>query len=236
MTSRSKIHLLVDADPIAYRIGFASQSKDKSTGLVEADPLHYALHSCDVWIDEMLKDAGCGSAEFYLTGKDNFRFKVRDDYKGTRKGSRRPVHLDDIRTHLVKRYKATIVDGMEADDALGLRQTKDTAIATIDKDLLMVEGLHYNYIKKEWKEVSAEEGERFFYQQMITGDSVDNIVGIHGMGEKKAQKLLSETPREDWDKAIIELYIEKSDFHRCVQNSMLLWILQRDKQMPIDFS
>ena len=238
MTSRSKLHLLVDADPIAYRIGFASQSKDKETGLVTADPLSYALHSCDVWINEMLEDSGCGSASFFLTGKENFRYKVRKDYKENRRGAgaKKPIHLDQIRVYLKNKYKAKIVEGMEADDALGLVQTEGTAIATIDKDLLMVEGLHYNYVKREWKTVTHEEGERFFYQQMITGDKVDNIIGIHGMGEKKANRLLDETPREGWDEAIINLYIEKSDFHRCVQNSMLLWILQRGKEMPIDFS
>jgi DNA polymerase-1 len=229
------MHLLVDADPIAYRIGFASQKKDKETGLVVADPLSHTLHSCKVWVNEMLEATGCDTASFYLTGKTNYRYKVREDYKGNRKGGDKPVHLEAIRQYLEEVYGAIVVHGMEADDAVGLRQTSDTAIATIDKDLLMVEGLHYNYGKQTWTEVSAEEGERFFYQQMITGDKVDNILGIHGLGEKKAQKLLANTPREDWDEMVIDLYIKHLDFHRCVQNSMLLWILQKDKQMPMEF-
>lgn len=229
------MELLVDADPIAYRIGFASQKKNKETGLVEADPVAFALHSCKQWVEEMLDESGCSSASFFLTGDGNFRYKVRSDYKANRKGTDKPIHLEAIREYLSTKFKAKIVHGMEADDAVGLLQTDKTMIATIDKDLLMVEGRHYNYVKKEFKEVTAEEGTAFFYQQMLTGDKVDNIIGLHGVGEKTAQKLLANTPRESWDELVIEKYIENLDFHRCVHNSMLLWILQRGKQMPMEF-
>ena len=53
------------------------------------------------------------------------------------------------------RYGAQVIDGMEADDALALAQTDKTAIATIDKDLLMVVGRHYNYVKQTWQDVTC---------------------------------------------------------------------------------
>ena len=86
-------------------------------------------------------------------------------------------------------------------------------------------------------EVSAKEGEYFFYKQMITGDKVDNIIGIRGLGEKKASKLLDTTPRKLWDKTITDLYIKEFEdgYHRAVQNTQLLWMLQRDRQMPMEF-
>lgn len=104
----------------------------------------------------------------------------------------------------------------------------------------MCEGKHYNFVKKEFTNVTKEEGTRFFYQQMITGDTSDNILGIRGLGKVKASKLLKDTARKDWDNMIIDLYIKEFGYeegrNRCVQNSQLLWILQRDKQMPMDFS
>jgi DNA polymerase-1 len=173
----------------------------------------------------------------FLTGKDNFRKKIRDDYKGTRKKRDKPKHYQAVRDYLVSQFQAQVVDGMEADDALSLQQKPDhsTAIATIDKDLLMVEGLHYNYNTKEWKKVSDKQGTRFFYKQMLTGDRVDNITGIRGIGDKKADKLLDE--HNDWDKLIVDMYLDEFDngFQRAVENSQLLWMLQRDKEMPIDF-
>ena len=231
---------LIDGDIIAYRVGFACQKKDKETGLVTADPKPYALHSTKLYVNQIIEDCGCTSYTIYLTPKKTFRNKVRDDYKGNRKGIAKPVHLDAIRTYLVSIYKAVVVNNIEADDALGLKQDDTTCIASIDKDLLMCEGRHYNFVKKEQKFVTPEEGTRFFYQQMITGDTADNILGIRGLGAVKASKLLQDTARKDWDSMIIDLYIKEFGYdegrNRCVQNSQLLWILQKGKQMPMDFS
>jgi len=226
--------LLIDGDPIVYKIAFASQKKQED-GSVKADPESHALHSCKRYIQEIIKDTKCSSYKIFLSGKGNFRDKIRGDYKGNRSKVEKPVHYRAIRDYLESRYKAQVVTGMEADDALGLAQTEDTAIATIDKDLLMVEGLHYNYNKKEWKTVTAEEGTRFFYKQMLTGDRVDNITGIKGIGDKKADKLLDE--HDDWDKLIVDMYLDEFEngFQRAVENSQLLWMLQRGKEMPIDF-
>ena len=231
---------LIDGDIIAYRVGFACQKKDKETGLVTADPKPYALHSTKLYVNQIIEGCGCNSYTIYLTPKTTFRNKVRDDYKGNRKDIAKPVHLEAIRTYLISIYKAKVVDNIEADDALGLKQDSDTMICSIDKDLLMCEGNHYNFVKKEQKFVTPEEGTRFFYQQMITGDSADNILGIRGLGKVKASKLLKDTARKNWDNMIIDLYIQEFGYeegrNRCVQNSQLLWILQSNKQMPMDFS
>jgi DNA polymerase-1 len=234
------VKALIDGDIIAYRVGFACQKKDKETGLVTADPKPYALHSTKLYVNQIIEDCGCNSYTIYLTPKTTFRNKVRDDYKGNRKDVAKPVHLEAIRTYLISIYKAKVVDNIEADDALGLKQDDTTCIASIDKDLLMVTGKHYNFVKKEHKYVTPEEGTRFFYQQMITGDSADNILGIRGLGKVKASKLLNDTARKNWDNMIIDLYIKEFGYeegrNRCVQNSQLLWILQSNKQMPMDFS
>jgi 5'-3' exonuclease len=232
--------LLIDGDIIVYRIGFASQTTDKETGLVIADPESHALHSCKLYLDKVVEESGCDSFTVYLTPKTNFRKKVRDDYKANRKDKAKPVHVGAIRKYLISKYKAKEIEGMEADDALGLKQDSTTCIASIDKDLLMCEGRHYNFVKKEHTTTTPEQGTKFFYQQMIMGDAVDNIMGIKGLGKVKSLQLLDMTPRKEWDDMILDLYIEHFGYaegrNRCVQNSQLLWILQRDKQMPMDFS
>ena len=234
------MRLLIDGDIICYRVGFASQSTDKETGLVEADPLPHALHSTKLYVNQIIEDSGCTEYNIYLTPKTTFRNKVREDYKANRKDKPKPIHIKAIRDYLINTYKAKVVQGIEADDALGLSQNPYTIIASIDKDLLMCEGKHYNFVKKDFTDVTKEEGTRFFYQQMITGDTSDNILGIRGLGKVKASKLLKDTARKDWDNMIIDLYIKEFGYeegrNRCVQNSQLLWILQRDKQMPMDFS
>ena len=231
---------LIDGDIIAYRVGFACQKKDKETGLVTADPKPYALHSTKLYVNQIIEDCGCTSYTIYLTPKKTFRNKVRNDYKANRKGVAKPFHIEAIRTYLISIYKAVVVNNIEADDALGLKQDDTTCILSIDKDLLMCEGRHYNFVKKEQKYVTPEEGTRFFYQQMITGDGADNIKGIKGLGNIKASKILKDTARKNWDNRIIDLYIKEFGYdegrNRCVQNSQLLWILRSDIDMPMDFS
>jgi len=49
---------------------------------------------------------------------------------------------------------------------------------------------------------------------------------------------LSDNDRETWDNLVIDLYIEEfgeDGFQRAVENSHLLWMLQRGRTMPMDF-
>jgi DNA polymerase-1 len=184
--------LLIDADIIAYSVGFAANE----------DPVEFALHSVKIMIESMLDATGCEEYECFLTGTGNYRTDVATikPYKGNRKQDK-PVHFQAIRDYLVNVHGAEVVDGMEADDALGINQTKDTIIASIDKDLDMVEGLHYNWRKGDLYYVTKEEGRRNFYRQLLTGDSTDNIVGIPGIGPKKAEAILDtiEDQMDLWD-------------------------------------
>jgi 5'-3' exonuclease len=227
--------LLIDLDPIVYRVGFATQKK-MPDGEVEAEPVNYALYTVKRFMTTLLNNTKADEYIGFLTGKDNFRYTIDSEYKANRKGTDKPVHYQAIREYLEKYYNTEVINGKEADDALAENQTEDTAIATIDKDLLMVAGRHYNYVKKEWQTVTPEEGTKFFYKQMLMGDTVDNIPGIKGIGPKKAEKLLDKTKREDWDKLVEEKYEEffgEGWFHRMLQNTQLLWMIQKDVLMPM---
>ncbi len=227
------MELLIDGDVIVYRIGFATQSKDEE-GEIIPEPLPYALHSCKQYIKGIIKKTGADSFRLFLTGKGNFREKVDPEYKANRKDKAKPYHYDEIRKYMIKYFKAEVIDGMEADDALALNQTKDTVIASIDKDLLMVAGRHYNFVKDEYKTVTPEEGIRWFYMQMLMGDSVDNIKGIKGIGIKKAEKIIRES--DDLDSTIESYYMEEFGdawYQIMVQNTQLLWMLQKDVKLPI---
>ena len=228
------MELLIDGDVIVYRIGFATQHKDED-GEVVADPLAYALHSVKVYINGMIKKTKASKSRLFLTGKGNFRSTVDSEYKANRKGTAKPIHYQAIRDYMVKHLGAEMIEGMEADDALALNQTSDTMIATIDKDLLMVAGEHYNFNTGEFKTITQEEGTHWFYMQMLMGDKVDNIIGIKGIGKVKAAKILLES--EDWDASVEDKYKDffgDGWYQRMVQNTQLLWMLQKDVKMPMD--
>lgn len=168
-------------------------------------PIGKAKSACDEIIGGALNALGVSSYEVYLSGKDNFRklisYPVK--YKGNRKAEK-PVYFEFIREYLIEKYNAKVVDGMEADDILSIRQHElrgNSVIVSIDKDMKQVPGKHYNTDTKEIITINKLEAFRNLGIQMLTGDATDNILGIDGLGPKKAQKILGgkKTEKEIYD-------------------------------------
>lgn len=134
----------------------------------------------------------------YITGKGNFRYDVATikPYKGNRDPNHRPKYYKELREYLVERFGTTVVEGMEADDALGIEQYKhkdqSTCIVSIDKDMKTIPGWHYNPSHKLLFNQSIEDANRFLLWQMLVGDTTDNIPGINKIGPKTADKILEE--------------------------------------------
>ena len=139
----------------------------------------------------ILRDLNTEKYRVFLspTGQATFRYKIYPDYKANRKDLQKPVHYQVLREYLKEAHKAVQGEGIEADDLLGLNLTewgKEAILVSIDKDLNQIPGWHYNFVNKIKYHVSKEEATKYFYIQMLMGDSSDNIPGIPGIGEKKA--------------------------------------------------
>ena len=169
---------LVDGDVLVYICGFAAEDTVYSTPdglifstmgqavkhcnsneierLVEAEPLSHVLYLVKNALKRIKDRTGARVIKVYLSGKGNFRNDIATikPYKGNR-SSVKPFHYNNIRDYLVNRWNAEVVDGIEADDALGINQSKDSCICTIDKDLDMVPGYHYNFQKDRLYDVPA---------------------------------------------------------------------------------
>lgn len=63
---------------------------------------------------------------------------------------------------------------------MGIHQNEDTVICSLDKDMLMVPGYHYNWVKEEFTKITKHQGWVNFYTQLIMGDRSDNIAGYDG--------------------------------------------------------
>jgi DNA polymerase-1 len=174
-------------------------------------------------LEETLAD----SYSVFLTGERNFRRDICPSYKANRP-SERPKHWQSVREFLVTNHKAMVVNGSEADDQLGIEQDKlgvNTVIASIDKDLLQIPGRHYNFVKKEYRVVSPEEGLKFLYTQALVGDRSDNITGVAGIGPVKAARALEGLLNEqEWYDKCRELYDDDERLHL---NMRLLYIWQQ---------
>lgn len=216
---------LVDADILVYRFGFAS----------EGDPAEFALARLSEFLDNLYINLPVDEVEGYFTGKGNFRneIAVTAPYKGTRKADK-PYHFGLLREYMQKSWGFIEVQGMEADDKLGIEAYKhkpeETIIVSLDKDLDMIRGNHYNFVREEQYVITEEQAIRNFYLQMLTGDKVDNIIGLAGIGPVKSKKMLADckTEKEMYD-VVLAAYDNNLD--RVVENGRLLWILREENQV-----
>lgn len=200
---------LIDGDILCYSVGFAKEEESEDKALVEMDSK----------LDEITFNCGASESIIYLSGSDNFRKKLFPSYKAHRKQPK-PKHFQALRNYLIKVELAEVAEGQEADDLLGINQTQDTIICSLDKDLLMVEGWHYNWRRDESVEVTKAEGLHNFYRQLLTGDSADNIPGIYGIGPKKADDALAECGTiEQYNKVVLDSYLKYFDY--CTKEEVL---------------
>jgi hypothetical protein len=203
---------------------------------VVLEPVAHAFQAMDTLMESIFKAEDLEFTDFqlYLSGSGNFRKLMPTDpvYKGNRDPAHRPTYEENLRQYLIQKYGAVLVDGMEADDAVGIAQCETepetTVLVSIDKDLDQIPGWHYNYQKKKKYFVTEEEGTRFFWKQMLTGDTSDNIRGIYGIGPVKADKMLGDSA-DDYETIVWDAYINEfgGDAERMFrQNQELLWILR----------
>jgi 5'-3' exonuclease len=81
----------------------------------------------------------------------------------------------------------------------------------------------YNFLKDEWHKTNEWDGLKFFYTQVLTGDAVDNIIGLYRVGPVKAKKMLAECKtEEELYKACVDAY--DGDVDRVIENARLLWL------------
>lgn len=177
---------LVDGDIVCYRCAAATENETEDIAKWQVSEM----------MNRILYETDAVGYKCFLTGSDNFRYSIYPNYKANRRDMQRPKWLQHVREHLVAVWNATVTDTIEADDAMGIAQMDadgDTCIASIDKDMLMIPGQHYNFVKQEFRTISPLEGLRNFYRQLILGDRSDNIPGYDSKMRQKVPQFLQPT-------------------------------------------
>lgn len=207
---------LIDGDIVAFRCAASAETEEQ----------WIALHRTDQLIQEILDAVGASHYRVFISGDKNFRKEIDPEYKANRKDRIKPVHLDACKEFLVTQHKAEKCDEIEADDMLGINQEGETTIiCSIDKDLLQIPGRHYRFVRKEFVNVTDEDGARSFYLSSLVGDTSDNIFGVYGVGKVKGTRALEGcTSAYDMYQVCREFYNDDERFHR---NLSLLWILRK---------
>jgi 5'-3' exonuclease len=219
--------ILIDGDIVAYRCAYKSRD----------DRAEYAAHSAGSYLSDLISDLYIlieDEPEYrvFLTGKGNFRheYAVTAGYKENRKDKEKPEHLAVIRQYLIDEWEAVVSDEEEADDLIAIAATQQPSIiVSIDKDFDQVPGKHFNPNTGKLYDVSEEDAVKFLYEQILTGDRADNIMGIKGVGPVKAKKALAGcvTERQMYD-VCVEMY---GDEERVIENGRLLYLRRKEGEI-----
>ena len=197
---------LIDGDIVLHRVGYTTEQE--SFGIAKA--------RADEMLDGILLDTSATEYRVYFsdTTENGFRKQFYPEYKANRI-LKKPQHYDALKEYMITEWSAIITPEQEADDALGIDQVVElykfdpdpnywdqpkflkSCICSIDKDLLQIPGLHWNFVKKEWFSISREEGLKRFYHQLLMGDTSDNVRGIEGVGKVRATGLLQGLEKEE---------------------------------------
>lgn len=217
--------ILIDGDMLVYRVGFACDEESEDV----------AVQTLDNYLSEMVVDLSehYNTSTVYLTGKGNFRDEVAVTlpYKGNRTEKRVPVHKKLLRDFMVSEWNAQVVNGMEADDAIAIKATElehNAIICSLDKDFKQIPCPMYDYTKKKLNAFKPVEAMRWLYKQALMGDRVDNIPGIHGIGPKKADKIIDpcSTEWECYSACLAHYWDNDLDEDRLLESLNLLYLLR----------
>ena len=217
---------LLDLDVFVYRAAWATNDEDEAI----------AIRTFNNLVAEAVLIVGCADYQGYLSGKGNFRHKIAKTapYKGNRKATKPPIHKNAIRLHAIEHWEALVTVDEEADDAIAIAATKkgkdNCVLVSIDKDFLQIEGRHFNPVKRTFKDMNHDEAKLFFYTQILTGDAIDNIIGLKGIGPVKGGRMLDGCVTEvEMFKACVDAYDGNVD--RVIENARLLWLRREEGQL-----
>lgn len=233
-------YVIIDGDSILYRCGFASQhkvyeydgkefnskkeldayaKKVEHTSRIDVEPLENALANVKNTIESILHATQASDYAIYISSNTpTFRDTLAtiQPYKGNRSGNDKPVHYEACRNYIINVWQAEECFGIEADDKVAVEcvNRPGSILVSNDKDLLQVPGLHFNWTKPDEGiyTITKEDALHYKYIQILSGDSVDNIVGIPGLGDKGADKLLRNmygATEEEYDEMCSLYYIEQ---------------------------
>jgi hypothetical protein len=197
----------IDADFLAYQT-----TAEKSDG-TDDKTYEDMQHNAEVAVNTLRGLAGAEYVHLHLTPSTSnkggrYDHALLKEYQGNRVDKPKPRYLGIMREWLAKRFPGTLYQFCEADDGMSSAQYAAIArgesnlsiIASKDKDLCMVPGLHLDWDTGQITDTGEDDfgyvelierkcpsgnynllkgfGQKFFWAQMLIGDTADNISGL----------------------------------------------------------
>lgn len=208
------------------------------------ETLEESISRIDSFISLVLKVTKCSHYLIFLSSRvdDYYRKKLFAEYKAKRpKVQTQLLYLRTVKAVLYEKYNAINVIGIEADDlcALAANHYSDKykiVVCSPDKDVLgTIPGKHYNYKTHKWITTTEYDAVKFMWMQVLHGDATDGIVGLPGIGTKKAEKILGDNPTyEQMELAVYKEYRKHyPNIHTAIfefsKNFRLVYLLRNNK-------
>jgi DNA polymerase-1 len=226
--------LLIDADMLCFAACCASETDYKFNEyqhvLVsdERDALDYVAMKLEEY-QSITGDRG--KLTMCFTDNPTFRQQeVYQEYKANRIGKRKPLALKNVIEATKRYYDFAVYPHLEADDVMSLIATAEThptcVIVSGDKDMKSVPCILLR--NGELETISKKRADRNWMISVLTGDRIDNIQGLPGVGPKTAEKILgdSDTLSDMWDKVVTAYEKKKLSYTSALQSARLTRILR----------
>lgn len=147
--------------------------------------------SLDLILTTILEETEATHYIAFVKGKNTakHRYQAKSDYKANRP-KESPKWWGFTKNYSIGAWKAIEVNDIEVDDAVNIARLNipDSFIVAIDKDLLNLEGIHYNWKSKEWIDNYFEDADLYFWRDMIVGQPGDGVSGIPKKGNAFFEK------------------------------------------------
>ena len=186
--------VLVDADSLIWSSCYRQKEHDE-------DEQYHTIENARLKFDEVFMSIVNTIEEIHevdrvLTfsgARGNFRKEISKSYKANRVGREIPPILNELQEHVKETYNSIAGYGVETDDVVATywKNLTDTfgrdevIIVSIDKDYKQLPCIIYDYHYKKqcYHNITEAEAKYNFYEQMIMGDTADNVNFCKGYGK-----------------------------------------------------
>jgi hypothetical protein len=200
----------IDADFIAYQA--SAETKDELDGIKPRRTFKDMQEIARRKAEHFMRLVGASEYRMHITPPGStkggrYQQAVQREYQGNRNNKASPEHLDLMRAFIGEELNGVVHLDQEADDGMtqanyaamspdgAWGQSNLSVIVSMDKDLRMVPGLHYDFdtgkifcvgdrFGSVWIDESGSSkklrgwGTKFFWAQCLMGDTADNIRGV----------------------------------------------------------
>lgn len=210
---------IIDLDSILYAAAWGNKIPDGEGGYLRDDKNRLIYkdkdykeieESIDHMFTSILQNTEATGYIAYVKGikTGQHRYNAKGDYKSNR-SKEVPKWWGFAKHYSIFKWNAYEVNYIEVDDAVNITKNnlENSFIVAVDKDLLNLEGTHYNWKTGEWTSKDSSQAEYLFWSDMIAGQSGDGVKGIPGKGEKYVERLFNTITEDQIKSTVFNEYI-----------------------------